>query len=556
MRKFRLALVIFIPVCVATFFYANIVSGGKIGALLTDYIVSQGDFLVDISVTNNSEKTIVTGISNVNLVKRDKWPYQWKVVISQDFDGSKYPDSSYRVLYEVLPGKTITFPSAMYGNWNDVIGLRPLSYAEIPDNSGYFGLTEEFVSEGEGISFDVVKPTDLSSSGIVKIIFSLDYDGYGLKSSVNRAEKTEIKEGFSPTGGIAVDSNGNIYTVSVLGGFVSSVSIKEGSTPSLQSSAVKNASATLDTPMGVAVGPDTGNIYVTDFGTSKLVRYDKDLNKLGEWTVSGTMPSAVALDHSPTNPEGRREHPYVVTAPKSVKAALDGKFGQNIEKIQWDVAEGGGFVNYFNVENLKTALGGAAGNIFSIYDIAFDSSNRLHALIGGSRNFIVRIGSGGVESGIYSSWTASPMSLAFNASDDIVLSDLVKNRVLRYPSDKVVWGAPTNSGDFGDTASTLIVPESNISGGRVVSPDVVAKDISLPIAVSMPNGNIAISEVGSGKVVVVNPVSPDVRLLDQVIDGTNPTPTPTPSSSGGGCILGNSPALSLLMLTPLILLRR
>nr|WP_321501876.1 hypothetical protein [uncultured Dethiosulfovibrio sp.] len=556
MRKFRLALVIFIPVCVATFFYANIVSGGKIGALLTDYIVSQGDFLVDISVTNNSEKTIVTGISNVNLVKRDKWPYQWKVVISQDFDGSKYPDSSYRVLYEVLPGKTITFPSAMYGNWNDVIGLRPLSYAEIPDNSGYFGLTEEFVSEGEGISFDVVKPTDLSSSGIAKIIFSLDYDGYGLKSSVNRAKKAEIKEGFSPTGGIAVDSNGNIYTVSVLGGFVSSVSIKEGSTPSLQPSAVKNASATLDTPIGVAVGPDTGNIYVTDFGTSKLVRYDKDLNKLGEWTVSGTMPSAVALDHNPTNPEGRREHPYVVTAPKSLKAALDGKFGQNIEKIQWDVAEGGGFVNYFNVENLKTALGGAAGNIFSIYDIAFDSSNKLHALIGGSRNFIVRIGSGGVESGIYSSWNASPMSLAFNASDDIVLSDLVKNRVLRYPSDKIVWGAPTNSGDFGDTASTLIVPESNISGSRFVSPDVVAKDISLPIAVSMPNGNIAISEAGSGKVVVVNPVSPDVRLLDQVIDGANPTPTPTPSSSGGGCILGNSPAMSLLMIIPLLLLKR
>lgn len=553
MRKFRLALLVFVPICVATFFYVDIVSGGRIGALLADYIVGQGDFLVDINVTNNSDKSIVTGISNMNLVEKGRWPYQWKVVISQDFDGSEYPNSSYRALYEVPPGKTVTFPSAIYGNWNDVIGLRPLSHADIPGKDSFF---EEFVSEGDEVSFDVVKPSGLSDSGVVKVIFSLNYDGSGLKSKaggIKGAAEPEVKTGFSPTGGIAVDAGGNIYTVSVLGGFVASVSSKEGAISSAESAVVKKASAPLDTPMGVAVGPDTGNVYVTDFGTSKLVRYDKDLNKLGEWTVSGTMPSAVALDHKPANPEGRREHPYVVTAPKSVKAALDGKFGQKIEKIQWDVADGGGFVDYFDVEELKTALGGAAGDIFSIYDIAFDSSNKLHALVGGSRNFVVRIGVGGVESGVYSSWSASPMSLAFNASDDVLLSDLIKNRVLRYPSDKIVWGAPTLSGDF-DSASTLIVPESNI-GGSAVSPDVVVQNISLPIAVSMPNGNVAVSEVGSGKVVVVNPVSPDVRLLEKVIDGASPSPTPS-SSGGGGCVLGDFSLASLLLLVPLISLRR
>lgn len=566
-KRVRLSLYLLLPLCLVVFFFCGIVYGGRMGALLVDGLLKQGSFVLDVTVVNRSDHSVWPSVLNRTLREERSgdgyhgdlghliWPLHWRYSPSEVPGGTSWG----RVLHEVPPGETVTFSAALFGDWNDVVSLSPLrveGYDDpwsptVPTATALGTAYEEAVEEPDGVS----EPARLS--------LRLEYDGTGFSEPLSAA--LSVAGALNATGGLAV-GNEKVYIANLFEGFVSALSVGDFSAGG-NSASLGAASATgLDTPMAVAVAPG-GDVYVADFGTSKVIRYDAGLTRQGEWDTLGTMPSSIAVD--PTTGDV-----YVATAPRSVTAVFNGDWlGQSIERLP---AGGAAFTEFCSMETIKENLHmeqveteeGQKDPLLSVYSIAFDSTGLLHALVDGRQGLLMRITEEGVQSGLYLSWYAHAVALAFDEADNLILSDPLGSWVLRYEAADLQWGAPGANNESGyqpfDDAGTLKVPQpvaldggsgSGLESAADATGVAVARRLSAPIAAILPDGKLAISEVGAGKLVIVDPASPDVRLFEKVIAEPTSGDEPASGGSSSGCALGFAPA-GLLLLVPLLLSRR
>ena len=443
-------------------------------AYLIRFARGKADFVVDVTVVNESDRAVTAAVSNARLArtyldlaesafspakaKSCKWPHHWVVTI----DGSERP-SPWRLLHEVRPGETLVFPAAVHGRWGDTVELRPLRLAAGGAESAGSSLALPVTSSGAPLS----EPARLSVTAV--------YDGKALLVVSPLALKEVPPRVF---GDVALLGD-RAYVAEVLEGALLAFPT-DGSPP--------QRAEGLDTPLGVATDATTGEVYVSDLGASSIARYDGDLRRLGEIRTVGRLPAAMATSDGVL---------FAVTAPWNLVAFAKGElFGQSVEKI--DVARGKS-LPFFHVSDLRRAL--SLDSFMVLLDLACDGQGRLHLLVGGRTYFLVRLdGEGKVEAGLELP-RGGALSFSFTARGDLLLADLVGCRLLLYGSATLPWGVPEEGG-FGPSAR-LGFPGGDGSG---VLPERAVTRLAYPL--------VAAGE----RIVVVEAVAPRLRLFDASLE--------------------------------------
>ncbi len=443
-------------------------------AYLIRFARTKADFVVDVTVVNDSGGAVTAAVSNARLArtyldlaesafsparaKSCKWPHHWVVTI----DGSERP-SPWRLLHEVRPGETITFPAAVHGRWGDAVDLRPLRLA---------GRRAE--SAGSSLSLPATSP-GVPPSEPARLSVTVAYDGRAFLV----VSPLTLKEVPPRVFGDVALLGGRAYVADVLEGALL-VFPADGSSP--------QRAEGLDAPLGVAADAATGEVYVSDLGAGRIVRYDGDLHRLGEIRTVGRLPAAMAASDGVL---------FVVTAPWNLVAFAKGElFGQSVERI--DVARGRS-LPFFDVGDLRRAL--SLDRFMVLLDLACDDRGRLHLLVGGRTYFVVRLdGEGKVEAGLELP-RGGALSFAFTARGDLLLADLVGRRLLLYGAGTLPWGPPEEGG-FGSSAR-LGLPGDD---GPCVFPERVATRLAYPV-------------VAAGETIaVVEAATPCLRRFDVFLE--------------------------------------
>ncbi|HSA98754.1 MAG TPA: HYR domain-containing protein [Candidatus Nitrosotenuis sp.] len=211
-------------------------------------------------------------------------------------------------------------------------------------------------------------------------------------------------------------------------------------------------------PQYVAVD-ESGNVYVTDLGNTRVEKFDNDGSYLHAWGSRGTGSSEF---HAPTGIAVKNNYVYVIDHELSSvkKFDLSGNF------IKAWGSEGSDSAKF------KLPNGVAVSNDNFVYVV--DTGNSRVQKFDSDGKFLLTIGSSGRGDGQF----LTPLGIAIDSGGNIYVSDSGNNRIEKFTSD-----------------GTFVKQFAASSGGTKISPDGLAIDSS---------GNIIVADSPNNRVVVLD----------------------------------------------------
>ncbi|HJT87036.1 MAG TPA: NHL repeat-containing protein, partial [Bryobacteraceae bacterium] len=247
--------------------------------------------------------------------------------------------------------------------------------------------------------------------------------------------------GLAGPGGIALDSRGGQLHVYIADSGNSRVlawadvgAYQAGQAPALilgqpgpqYSNPMGIGSKGFNTPLGLAVDPNSGNLFVADYGNSRVLRFP---NPFGN-------PSRIEPDAVYGQPD------FTTLAPNSsgvTNASLNKPQGVAVDSAGdlWVADTGNNRVVRFNAASLNSPTPAAADAVIGQNDFSSSAANRGGAVSG---------------SGFY-----APAGLAFDGQDNLYISDFNNARVLKFAAPL----GPASSA----AAATVVFGQSNLTTG-------------------------------------------------------------------------------------------
>lgn len=304
------------------------------------------------------------------------------------------------------------------------------------------------------------------SSSAYRVLGQVDLLGNGL----NMVQGTEL---YAPSG-IAVDARGgqtHLYISdrnnSRVLAWADAGSYQVGNPPALvlgqpgpqYSIPLGIGSEGFSSPMGMAVDPSTGNLYVADFGNNRVLRFPAPFTN-----PARVEPDAVYGQPNFTTLTAAAASASSLNQPRSVAFDSAGNL--------WVADSGNNRVLRFSAALLNSATPPAADTVI------------------GQKDFL----SGGANAGgaVSASGFSAPSGLAFDSQGNLFVADLNNTRVLKFsaplgPSTAV----PAASGVWG---------ESNF-GSKGTPPQASASTIAGPVGISVDgNGNLYVAVPNDNRV--------------------------------------------------------
>jgi uncharacterized protein (TIGR03437 family) len=239
-----------------------------------------------------------------------------------------------------------------------------------------------------------------------------------------------------------------------------------GQPNSQYSSALGIGPTGLTNPLGVAVDPTNGNLYVADYGDNRVVRFPSPFAN-----PSRIEPDAVYGQASLSTAVGGVSS-SAMSGPRSVAFDAAGNL--------WVADSGNNRILRFAASTLNSAAPVAADTVIGQADFVSGAANR--------------------GSTISASGLSAPVGVAFDSQGNLYVADYGNTRVLRFP-------APLGPSNLNATA-TAVWGEQNFAT-RNTSPQPSATSMAGPLGVAVDNsGNLYVAIPSDNRVLVFPTATP------------------------------------------------
>jgi uncharacterized protein (TIGR03437 family) len=240
-------------------------------------------------------------------------------------------------------------------------------------------------------------------------------------------------------------------------------------------------------PIGLAVDPTTGNLYVADTGDNRVVRYLSPFDN-----PTRIEPDAVYGQANFTNRAAGAVSSSSMNQPRSVTVDSSGNL--------WVADTGNHRVLRFNVSTLNNPAPVAADTVVGQKDF-----------FGGAAN------AGGVTS---AQGFDTPIGLALDAQGNLYVADFRNSRVLRF-------SAP--GGSSGGAAATVVWGQSNFSA-KGIPQQASASSLAGPQGIAVDSsGNLYVADSANSRILVF-PISTTLGATAKSVIGQSDFSTSTPNT--------------------------
>lgn len=515
-----------------------------------------------LSVYNGMMSTVGRALFEVNHVPPAEHASNFVL-----FDPREYLASYRRA--ELKAGEAQEFLAVKGANWGDTLKARVLAPEPLTDAEGDETVLDE-------IEFTLEKPDGLPESAGYEVWVTFVWDGEKLTAQYGKVSDIDAATGvskalasdaivpFNPIAGVDFDADGNSYVVVARPGQV----LKYSPEGELLKKWGKDGTGDgeFNRPMGIAVDRKNNFVYVGDTDNARIQKFDTEGEFLGKWGVpgSGDMQfdkpldvvwspaddSVFVSDYDPANWNGNRFVRQFLFDDAGVKEEIVYDMKKLAEK-DW-FAPGGVAVDadgkHFYVTELlpngkvyKVSTGKDAAVVAVLEQTGVDGKYPAKVFPLPATE-AAGVKDAGTE-GFYVSYVSDPNREGW------------KNDIARFVASGDVFArdegfvSPTRAGDGwvdgwkGDPKDAL----SGVPDGKILMPGALA---------ATPDGKLVVGDSSNARINVLSESGDVLRFFVVEPGEPGPGPVPGPGTGGSGCNAGIGWTAGVLLLAPLVLLRR